>query len=255
VHAAGGGKVEAIEAMYAQNRDTTRAVLDAARAETALERFVFVSTAAAHGPSTPGRPATEADPPAPRSHYGKAKLEAEQILTEAASSLPVTILRPPAVYGPGDTRMLGLFKAVHRGLVPRLGDREISIVHVQDLVQAILRALALPHDSGRAFFVSDGEAYSHDRMARALVAAFSRPTVPVPVPRWALELAARAAEAYAKRTGGSTFLTRDKVEDLFQPSWVVDSARVRAELGFLPTIQFEAGAEATARWYQAQGWL
>lgn len=256
VHAAGGGKVEAIEQMYAQNRDTTSALLEAAAsAAPNLERFVFVSSAAAHGPSTPDTPARETDPPAPRSHYGKAKREAEKLVLGPTLRAPVTILRPPAVYGPGDTRMVGLFAAAKRGFFPRLAGGPTSMIHVEDLVQAILRALTVPHEPGRTYFVSDGEAYTHARIGAALEAAFGRSALPVPVPAWALRGAARLSEAYASRTGRPTFLNRDKVEDLLAPSWLVDPSLAQRELGFTPHARFEDGARTTARWYESEGWL
>src|SRR5258705_147816 len=81
-----------------------------------LARFVHVSSLDAQGPSPDGTPHGPGSTPAPVTHYGKSKLEAEAIVLRRAPELPVTIVRPPAVYGPGDTRMLTVFRAIAGGV-------------------------------------------------------------------------------------------------------------------------------------------
>jgi nucleoside-diphosphate-sugar epimerase len=256
VHAAGGGKVGSVAQFYAQNRDTTVALAQAVLREAPrLQRFVLVSSAAAAGGAEPGRPATEDDPPHPGSHYGKAKLEAERQLLALRERLPVTILRPPAVYGPGDTRMLPLFRAIKRGLMPRLGGGVTSMLYASDCVDAILLTLTQPHPVGRIYFLADGEIYDHARIGHAIAAAFGVDPLAVPVPARLLRAVGAAAEAYAKVSGRAVALTRDKVQDLLQPSWLVSAALARSELGFAPQVQLEAGAKVTADWYLQAGWI
>src|SRR5581483_8675949 len=102
----------------------------------ALRRFVLVSSQAAAGPVWAGRPVTEHDPPRPVSAYGWSKLRAEQAALACSPLLPITIVRPPVVYGPRDRDTLLVFRAARFGLVPRLGPLAcLSIVHVDDLVR------------------------------------------------------------------------------------------------------------------------
>ncbi|MCB9645817.1 MAG: NAD-dependent epimerase/dehydratase family protein [Deltaproteobacteria bacterium] len=257
VHAAGGGKVASVEDFYAQNRDTTQLLLQVILQEAPhLERFVLVSSAAAAGPSEPARPATEDGPPHPTSHYGKAKLAAEQLVLLEKARLPVTVIRPPAVYGPGDTRMLGLFKAIRRGVMPRLGRGGVtSMIYVSDCVDAILLALVRPHPTGRIYFVADGEPYDHARVGRAIAAAVGASPVTVPLPGPLLRAAGAVTEAFGKATGRPVALTRDKVQDLLQPSWLVSAALARSELGFAPKVLLEEGAKRTAEGYRRAGWM
>jgi nucleoside-diphosphate-sugar epimerase len=161
----------------------------------------------------------------------------------------VTILRPPAVYGPGDTRMLPLFRAIKRGLMPRLGGGVTSMLYASDCVDAILLTLTQPHPVGRIYFLADGEIYDHARIGHAIAAAFGVDPLAVPVPARLLRAVGAAAEAYAKVSGRAVALTRDKVQDLLQPSWLVSAALARSELGFAPQVQLEAGAKVTADWY------
>ncbi|CAN0547961.1 unnamed protein product, partial [Laminaria digitata] len=220
-----------------------------------LRRFVLISSAAAHGPATLGRASLEYDPPQPGSHYGKSKRAAEEALLAMKDRVPVSILRPPAVYGPADTRMVGLFSAVQRGLLPQIGKGQTSMVYVEDCVQAILRTLSTPHPSGRIYFVCDGQAYSHQRIGEAIEAALGTQALRIPVPAWLLRTLGAASERFAQATGRTTFLTSDKVADLLQPSWVLNPGLIKAELGFEAQTHFEQGALQTARWYKEQGWI
>ena len=256
VHAAGGGKVGDVEGFYRANRDTTVQLLEASqRVVPNLGRFVLISSAAAHGPATLGRASLESDPPQPGSHYGKSKRAAEEAALSVKDRLPVSILRPPAVYGPADTRMLGLFAAVQRRLLPKIGKGETSMVYVEDCVQAILRAICTPHLSGRIYFVCDGQAYSHQRIGEAIEAALGTQALRIPVPAWLLKTVGAASERFAQATGRTTFLTSDKVADLLQPSWVLNPGLIQDELGFEAQTLFEQGALHTARWYRDQGWI
>lgn len=254
VHAAGGGKVQSLEDFYRDNRDSTQALIDAVRG-AALKRFVLISSAAAHGPSPAERAAKESDSPHPQSHYGQSKLAAEAVALEARGDVGVSILRPPAIYGPGDTRMLGLFRAVARRILPVLGTAETSLLHVQDAVQAILRCLSADHESGRIYNVCDGQTYSHARIGLALEEALGTRAFRLPIHPSVLKAVGWGSEHVAKLSGTATFMTQDKVKDLLAPSWVLDSSLIQTELGFEPSVSFEEGAHQTAAWYQAEGWL
>ncbi|MDQ3035130.1 MAG: NAD-dependent epimerase/dehydratase family protein, partial [Myxococcota bacterium] len=116
VHAAGGGLTPHVEEVYRANAGSTRALLEAL--PSSVRRFVLVSSVAAHGPSPAHRDALETDPDAPRSHYGRSKLEAERAALAHADRLEVVVVRPPTLYGPGEHRMIPLFRAARRGVLP-----------------------------------------------------------------------------------------------------------------------------------------
>jgi len=251
VHCAGGGRAKT-RSDFRRNNTRTTGILLAAVLEHAplVSRFVLVSSLAARGPGRPG------EATAPVSEYGRSKLAAEELVLAAADKLPVTILRAPALYGPGDQRMLVLFRAVGAGLglVPR-SSKGASLLHGRDCAQALLAIVQGSHDSGRIYTVSDGSDYSAVQLIRAIALARRRRVFVLPLPGWMLRCAAVLAEAWAFVSGREVLLTRDKVADLIQPFWLCDFAAIEEELGWKPSIAPQAGLQETARWYLIQGWI
>lgn len=249
VHCAGGGKAKN-QTDFRRNNTTTTKVLLAAVLEhaPALRRFVLVSSLAARGPGKAGQET------APVSEYGRSKAAAEDLVLAAAGSLPVTILRAPALYGPGDRRMLPLFRAAGAGigLAPR-SSQATSLLHGRDCAYALLAIVQGRHDSGRIYTVSDGSEYSAEQLTRAIAAVRRRRIRVLSLPGWMLRSVAALAEVWAFLSGREVLLTRDKVSDLIQPLWLCDSTAIGEELGWKPSITTQEGLQETARWYLGQG--
>ena len=251
VHCAGGGRANN-RSDFRRNNTTTTGVLLAAVKEhaPALHRFVLVSSLAARGPGIPG------EATGPVSEYGRSKLAAEELVLAAASRLPVTILRAPALYGPGDRRMLSLFRSVGAGFgVAPSSSQAISLLHGRDCARALLAIVQGRHESGRIYTVSDGSDSSAPQLIRAIAAARRRRVRVLSLPGWILRSVAVLAETWALLSGREVLVTRDKVADLIQPFWLCDSTAIAEELGWKPSIAIEAGLQETARWYLAQGLL
>src|ERR1700722_12501724 len=118
IHSAGLVKARSPEEFHRTNVDGTRNLIEAAKVHAPkLRRFVLVSSLAAAGPSLDGVP-LDRDGAGPVTHYGRSKLEAERVVLAAKDSLPVTILRPGAIYGPRDQEILVFFKSVKSGVLP-----------------------------------------------------------------------------------------------------------------------------------------
>jgi nucleoside-diphosphate-sugar epimerase len=257
VHAAGGGNVRGIDELYRSNTSTTRALLRAVReTRPKLSRFVLVSSLAAHGPSRDGLPVDELSQPRPVSHYGASKLNAERAVLAASDEIPVTILRPPAVYGPGDALLTELMRWVLRGVVPLVGaEGKTSLVYGPDVASAITLCLERPHASGSVFYVEDGRVYRRRELVATLADAMGmRPRV-VPLPAAALSVAGLAAEAVARLADRPARLNRDKVNDLGAMNQVCDGRKLRNDLGWKPSVDFPTGVRTTVEWYAAQGIL
>src|SRR5258708_23315849 len=143
------------------NADGTRNVWITAEKVKGLRRLVYISSLSAAGPSEAHSSIDESTPCHPVSFYGQTKLMGEEIALSYAKKIPVTVLRPAAVYGPRETDIFAYFKMVRQGvvLVPGDGSQKISFVHVMDLVDAILRAAHSTRAKGRVFFVFDGKSY------------------------------------------------------------------------------------------------
>ena len=258
VHAAGGGHVLDVASIHANNTGTTRTLLEAiATSNPNLKRFVLVSSLAAHGPSPDGAPRDPGSPPTPITHYGRAKAAAEAVTLDHKERFPVTIVRPPSVYGPGDWRMLPLYRAAARGWIPLPGpSRSASMIHVRDCVAALSAAATTPHPSGRIYFVEDGTPQATDAMARRIGRAVGRDRVRVVrIPAAVLRIVGALSEGVGRLRRRPVLLHRDKVRDLLQPHWVCDAASLRADLGWRPEVTFEDGVQETAASYRAEGLL
>src|SRR5690606_17887485 len=141
-----------------------------------VKRFVHVSSLTSYGPSTAERPHRESDPRRPIEHYGKSKLEAEQVVEALGDSIPWTILRPGGVYGPGDVDYFNLFREVEKGRNVFFGNRKrwFSAVYVDDCVRAIVGAATSDAARGRGYFVCDGRPITWETFQNAIVEASGR---------------------------------------------------------------------------------
>ena len=223
-----------------------------------VRRVVLVSSQTAAGPAdSPDRPVREDDPPHPVEAYGQSKLEAEQATRRYADTLPITILRPSAVYGPRDADFLNIFKqATNRVAVyaaPR--DQSMSIVHVRDLVSAILLAADAPRAKGRTYFVGSATPASWRDLYTWIAELSMTRSVGVQLPDLLLGLAGRAGSAFSLVTGRAVLVNQNKVALARPKWWLCDSARIRDELGWREEIGLQEGLRETYLWYLDAGWL
>ncbi len=259
VHAAGLVKARGEAEFHATNVQGTRNVLEAAkRGARGLKRFVFVSSLAAVGPSDDGTPLRSDAEPRPVTAYGRSKLEAERLVLAAKETLRVTVLRPPAIYGPRDGEILAFFKAVDRRLLPTIGDASstLSMIYGADAAAACIRAITADVPSGSVYFVDDGNAYGFRDMLEGIERALGKKALlRINLPMPFVYAAALGSEMFGKMTGRAVMLTRDKMNEIRQPHWVCDSEDTRRDLGWEPKVKLREGTEITARWYRENGWL
>ncbi|HNW59971.1 MAG TPA: NAD-dependent epimerase/dehydratase family protein [bacterium] len=256
-HLAGVTKSRDAAGYLQGNYQTTVQLLEACRACGRPDlRFVYVSSQAAAGPS--GAAAVEEeDPPRPISLYGRAKLRAEEAVTAYAQEHFATIVRPPSVYGPRDRDIFVYFKAVALGvlLLPGDGGQQISLVHVDDLVDGIILAGETGQARGRVYFLSADDPSDWRSFGAAIADALHKKPLVLRVPLFLMPPVAFFSMLGGRVTGKPALLNRDKVAEMRQPGWVCSNARARRELGFRPRIGLEAGVAATAAWYRKMGWL
>ena len=225
----------------AVNRDAA-ARLAAASAGRGVKHFVFVSTVKVMGEKNAhDRAFVETDAPRPEGGYAQSKWQAEQILTGIArnSSMPLTILRPPLVYGPCvAANFLRLLRAVERGLPLPLGlvRNRRSILYVENLASAIVRAANGP---GGLFFVRDTGDVSSGDLVRMVATALGKRAILVPIPITLLRLAGIAT----RRSGAVDRLTS---------SLAVDDAAFRRVMNWQPPFSTAEGLSHTAAWYKSR---
>ncbi len=258
VHCAGLVKARSPEEFHRVNAQGTVNLLEATKkVRPKLHRFVFISSLAAHGPSMDGKPRPVDAEKRPVTHYGRSKAAAEEAVVAQKDALPITVIRPPAIYGPRDNEMYAFFKTVKRRLAPLIGGGEntLSIIYGPDCAAAVYQALTTDHPSGRIYFVEDGRRYTWKEMGEALQEALGVKALEVKLPVGVFSFAAFWSEMFGKMSGKAVMLTRDKVNELKAPHWVCDSTPIRQELGWQPTVTWEEGARLTAEWYRREGWL
>jgi nucleoside-diphosphate-sugar epimerase len=237
IHVAGVINAPDAAGFEAGNVAGTLAMLAAATA-AGIHRFVHVSSLAAREPQL--------------SLYGASKARAEDLVE--SSGLEWAIVRPPAVYGPGDRETLELFKMAKRGFVLLPPRGRVSLIHVDDLARLLLaltqrgvaKRLLLEPDDGRP----DG--WSHKEFAQALGRAVGRRNVSLSAPRPLLRVGAFLDGLFRR---GRAKLTQDRAAYFSHPDWVAHPHNAPPSGLWHPQIETHQGLAATAAWYREQGWL
>jgi len=227
------------------------------RINPGISRFVMMSSLSAAGPSTPETPKTESMPDYPVSAYGESKLAAERAVLDFRKKLPVTIARAPIVYGPRDVGVLRFFNLVQSGWHIKFLRHELylSLIYVDDLVQALIKLAAADLPSGELFYVSDPTQYSVPQIQHLIAQAMDRETRQIPIPKFLLYPAAAGSELLIKLRKKPSFLNLDKMKELTQPAWTCSSGKIAEMLGVHAETGLAEGAAETADWYQAHGWI
>jgi nucleoside-diphosphate-sugar epimerase len=236
IHAPGWEKHRAVNVEGTEN-------LLAACEEAAprLQRFVFVSSISASGPSLKGRPKTEEDACRPISAYGQTKLLAEEIVRGYGTKFPVVILRPPNVLGAREREVQAVLRALQYRVKPLLGtkDKQTSFIMVEDLVEAILLCAEKKEAAGQTYHVTDGRAYSWREPLDILSRLLGRRCLPLPY--GLLYTLAGLAELSFKLLGRRPPLRRSSLRSIHDHYWIFDSSKIEWELGFRPRLTLEEG--------------
>lgn len=257
-HAAGVTKARDKREYWRGNADATSHFLEAAvRYGDSIKRFVHLSSQAAVGPSLNGAPVSELTPLNPVDIYGKSKAESERICLSYANKLPITIVRPVAVYGPRDPDTFLFFKLFHRGILPIVGSEEkrVALIHVEDLVRGIV--LAAEHDGavGETYFLSNEVSPSWKELfsiAKQIAGKEVRKWI---IPNSSIYVIAAIAEPLSFIRGEPALLSFEKARELAQPDWSCDASKAKRELGFQAKIPLLDGMRETLEWYRREGWL
>ncbi len=251
-HLAGLTKAVSEQAFFSANTENTEKLLQVvAEQNPAVRRFVFLSSLAAVGPGSNGRPVQEDSPPMPVSAYGRSKLRAEGAVLGCRGQLPVTILRPPAVYGPRDRDFFLLFKSIKKGFYPYWGKCYYSLIFVADLVEGIIVSAESETAENETYFLSDSMIYTNEEMVRKISSALGSKVFRIRLPLALMPVLAALGEKIDKKG----IINRDRVRDFKYSNWTCDPGKAARELGFTPRITLEEGIQWTADWYRMQRWL
>jgi dihydroflavonol-4-reductase len=225
-------------------------------AASGVKRIVHCSTVGVHG-DIAHPPANEDAPLRPGDVYQQTKLEGEQLAREAGrqSGIEVVIVRPTGIYGPGDRRLLKLFRGVVKGL-PILGRGEIyyHLTYIDDLVEGFHACAEQAAAADRTYILAGPEVTTlNDLVARIADAAGVRPPR-LHLPVWPFWIAGAVCEAICAPFGLEPPIYRRRV-DFYTKSRAFDISRARQEVGYAPRVSLNDGIRRTLSWYREHGWV
>jgi dihydroflavonol-4-reductase len=240
------------------NTGGTKALARAAmEASPGLRQFLYISsqTAAGYG-AGPDDYVDESRPPQPLDWYGKSKWAAEQALHSMDGRLPLTIIRPAAVFGPRDRDVYAYFDLVNKHLELRLGreERWVSLIYVRDVVDLIILALESETAVGQTYFAT-AYATTYTEVGRIVARVMDKRTLRVTVPLAALTPIVLVAKAQERLTGKPALLNEQRVLNMRQPYLLCSGDKARRQLGFAPKYDLVTAVQETAAWYREHGWL
>ncbi|MEX2178097.1 MAG: NAD-dependent epimerase/dehydratase family protein [Gemmatimonadaceae bacterium] len=257
-HLAGATRAVRFRDFATANVGPTRQLLGALAHRGLGPRFVFVSSQAAAGPATTAdRPVVETDEPRPIEPYGASKLEAERVVQAHSDRVPVTILRPSAVFGPHDRDFLMLFRMAVRGMIlyPGVATHWLSLVHVDDVVDALLAVAVQDRAVGRTYFITAPDAIRWRALGEQVGLVTGRAVRHVDLPAPVVFAAATVGDWFGRLTRSTPIATRSKAALSRAPYWVCSAARAGEELGVRASRSLPDALADTYLWYRQHGWL
>jgi nucleoside-diphosphate-sugar epimerase len=238
------------------NADGTASLLEACLGAERLRRVLVLSSLSALGPARPGRPLGEFDPPRPITPYGASKLAAERVVARYRDRLPITVVRPPAVYGPRDRDTLTVFKLVNLGIRPvPIPRQEVSLVDARDLARGVIAAAETEAGVGQTYHIANRSPIGYADLARQIALALGRRCLPVPIHPAVYLLGGAVGQLANRLSGKARIIDVNKAREGMFLSWTCSAERARADLGFECGIPLEQGLRDAVAFYREAGWL
>jgi nucleoside-diphosphate-sugar epimerase len=244
------------ETYRAINAGGVRTLIEAA-ARSGVRRVVHCSTVGVHG-DVEHPPANEEAPLRPGDVYQRTKLEGEEVARRASAEtgVEVVIARPTGIYGPGDRRLLKLFRGVARRRFVILGSGRIyyHLTYIDDLVEGFRLCGDVPAAAGRTYILAGGEVTTLNELVARIASEAGVAPISWHLPVWPFWLAGAICEGVCAPFGIAPPLYRRRV-DFFTKSRAFDITRAREELGFAPAVGLTDGIRRTLEWYRREGWI
>ncbi len=256
IHCAGATKAPSKKDLIEANVEFTRKILCLLKQR---QKLVFISSQAAAGPSDSFIPIDEKTKPNPLTYYGKSKLLAEQYIKEwgREKNNNYVILRPSVVYGPRERDLYHAFKFAKKGFFFSLGsgDIKLSLIHVKDLIKAIMKVVEYPFN-GETYFVTDDGAYSWEEIGCCIKKAFNKSYIKkIKVPISLAYPVICVFDFISSITGKQRTINRQKFIEINQSAWLCSNRKIKEELGWKPEYSLEKGIKQTLAWYTAENWV
>jgi nucleoside-diphosphate-sugar epimerase len=235
----------------------TRTLLAACQEQHQLQRIVHCSTTGVHG-VTGATAAAETAPFAPTNPYEATKLESELLALTAykEQGLPISVVRPGLIYGPGDLHLLGFFASIKKGLFRVIdgGKALLHPIYIDDMTAAFLLCAEKPQAVGNSYNIAGSHPVTIRELSTAIAHALNKELPRGSIPLWLANLAADIFSITPGLKGEQAPLTRSRVQFLTS-SRVYNTGKATTELGFRPLVDLEEGMRRTAKWYYAHQYL
>lgn len=257
-HIAGVVKAKDEKDYLKGNVETTRVLLDVlCEVNPDIQKVVVVSSLTACGPSLDGKPVTEETPEHPITRYGKSKYAQEQLAKKYMDKLPITIIRPPAVFGERDTEIYLFFKMYKQGLMGLIGldKKELSLVHVEDLVNGIFLSAISEKAIGQTYFIGTEQYYDWEQIGEVSHRAIGKKAFTIKIPHFLVYTVAAVAQFLALFSSRAATFNLEKARDFVQKAWTCDVSKAVRDLGYHQTVSLEDGIKRTVDWYREIKWL
>ena len=270
-HVAGRTSALAIDEYVRDNVDGTRRLAAVCSTQSRPPVLVLVSSLAAGGIGTLGAPRRESELEAPLSHYGRSKLAAERTAAEFADGAPISVVRPPMVFGPADRATLSLFQSLRvipLHLVPGFRGFPLSLVYAEDLCRALIAvaergerlAPAVDHVVDRwpgrgVYYAATDRPINYRDLGRLAAQSAHITAAMMPTPPAAFWIAGAIGEVIGRVRRRATLLNFDKAREATAAGWVCSDEKLRSQLGYQTEQTLEERFAETVAWYRRQKWL
>ncbi len=257
-HVAGVVRAKTPKQFYRGNVETTKNLINAIlETNTDIKRLLVVSSFAANGPAKDETGAKENDEPHPISQYGKSKLEEEKLVKQYFDKIPITIVRPPAVYGERETDIYIFFKTFKSGLMTMVGfDKKlVSLVHAEDLVNGIFLAATNEKSIGETYYVGSEKFYTWDEIGDATAKAFGKDAFRIRIPHIIVYIIGAIAQFFSLFSKRPATFNFEKAREFVQKYQICDTTKAVKELGYHQNVSLESGIKRTVEWYKEMKWL
>jgi dihydroflavonol-4-reductase len=222
-----------------------------------IKSIIHLSSLAATGPSPQGSLVDEVTPCKPVTFYGQSKLAGEEIALQYSQSIPLAVIRPPVVYGPREENFFTFIKLIQKGWGLQIGraGKELALIYVSDLVEAMLTASDPSKQKGSSYFVTDGHVYVWEQIAKECARIMNVRVKTLKVPEAVLVPVALFFEALSSFSSRPALFDRQRMIDIRQSSWSASSEKFFKEFDFTPQYELNRGLTETINWCQQEKWL
>jgi nucleoside-diphosphate-sugar epimerase len=257
-HVAGVTHAQSTKEYYDGNYLATKQLIEFCVNTThKIKRFIYVSSLTAVGPSLTGTEVNETTPYHPVSDYGMSKMMAEYEILKYRSKIPISIVRPSAVYGPRERDMYMYMKSIKHGIQLLIGfnKKYLNLIYVDDLVDGIISAALKIKAEDEIYFLGSESSYPNEAIGNTIAEILNKKPLNIYLPHCLVFGICGLEELFGKICNKKMYLNKQKARELIQNNWTCSIEKAKNQLSFNPHISLYEGFLKTFSWYEKMGWL